>query len=89
MILRGAILLFGACYLFFRAWAMRADAAGDPERLGAVQALVLAQALVGVICLAAAAVAFLALRPRPRRRTLTLEDLRGPREGPPPAPPGG
>jgi len=74
VLLRAALLLVGAAFMFWRAWEARAAArtgAGAPQAL-LLERVALIEGLVGVLALAAAAAALLALRRRPRTHTLRL-----------------
>ncbi len=75
VLLRAVLLVVASAFMLWKAWAAHlAAAAGGP---GAVllSRVALVEALLGVLGLAAAAVALLALRTRKRTHTLRLSDL--------------
>jgi hypothetical protein len=75
VLLRAALLLVGGVFMLVKAWDAR-RAAGDAGS-GAVRLyrIALVEALVGVLALAAAGMALLALRSRARTHSLHLRDL--------------
>jgi hypothetical protein len=78
VVLRAFLLTVGGGFMLWKAWenAQGAGAAGDALLLRRVA---LVEALVGVLALGAAVIAFLSLRQRPRRRSLSLRHRAPPR----------
>jgi hypothetical protein len=76
ILLRATLLAVGGAFMLAKAWEAR-SAAAEPGAGDALllQRIALVEALVGVLAIAAAVIALLALRPRRRRQTLRLKDL--------------
>lgn len=78
VLLRAALLVVGGVFMLAKAWEAHAAAADAGAGAVLLQRVALVEALVGVLALAAAGMALLALRPRRRARTLRLRDLAPP-----------
>jgi hypothetical protein len=87
LLLRAALLAIGSGFMLVKAWYAWGAAAEAGAQQLLLRRIAMVEALVGLLALAAAAVAILAaLRPSRRRHTLRLGDLRPPRERPPEPP---
>jgi hypothetical protein len=75
LLLRAALLAIGGVFMLWKALdaSRAAGAAGGGEAL-LLRRIALVEGLVGVLALAAAAMALIALRRRPRRHSLHLRD---------------
>jgi hypothetical protein len=80
VLLRAALLLIGGVFMLVKAWEARGAAASDagPGRL-LLERVALVEALVGILAVAAAGMALLALRRQRRGPSLRLRDLEPPR----------
>ncbi len=79
VLLRAALLVVAGAFMLWKAWGTHlaaGAAAGSAEAL-LYSRMALVEALLGVLGLAAAGVALLALRSRKRTHTLRLSDLQG------------
>ncbi len=82
VLLRAALLAVGGAFMLWKAAGTHRAAAQAGGADGVLLSrLALVWALVGVLALAAAAMALLALRERPRRHTLHLGDVKRHRDG--------
>jgi hypothetical protein len=76
VLLRAALLALGGGFMLWRAWQARSAADGLPAAESLLlRRVALVELLVGLLALAAAGMALLALRRRPHRQTLHLKDL--------------
>jgi hypothetical protein len=86
VLLRAALLVVGSVFMLAKAWEAHGTAADAGAGAALLRRVALVEALVGVLALAAAAMALLALRPPRRAHSLRLRDLDpAPREGSAPA----
>ncbi|HET8733827.1 MAG TPA: hypothetical protein VFM45_08650 [Anaeromyxobacteraceae bacterium] len=86
VLIRAALLWVGGAFMLVKAIAAhRAARLAEPADAVLLGRIALVEALMGVLALAAGAVALLALRRRPRSHTLHLEDVDRPS---PPGPAG-
>lgn len=95
VLLRAALLVTGAGFMFWKAWQSRAASrALEGAEAALAGRIAVVFALVGLLALLTGAVALASLRRRPRVQTLQLEGLSTPPSPPPgtsgilPAPPG-
>ncbi len=80
VLIRAALLLVGGAFMLVKALEARraAGAVATPADAALLSRIALVEALVGVLALAAAGMAILALRRRKRTRTLRLKDVERP-----------
>lgn len=80
VLIRAVLLLVGGGFMLVKALAARraAGAVALPADAALLERIALVEALVGVLALAAAGMALLALRRRKRTRTLQLKDVERP-----------
>lgn len=77
VLLRAALLVVAGAFMLWKAWGTHLAARAAAESSGAplLSRMALVEALLGILGLAAAGVALLALRTRKRTHTLRLSDL--------------
>ncbi len=76
VLIRAGLLLVGGAFMLVKAWEARRGAGlAEPADAVLLQRIALVEALMGVLALAAAGMALLALRRRKRARTLHLDDV--------------